>query len=51
MREFPKTAYKRENKADSLIMYPNGEVLNGWLVPHNYKINDTEPCEKVIEKL
>ena len=51
IRKFPKTAYKRENKADSLIMYPNGEVFKGWLVPINYKINDTDPCEKVIEKL
>lgn len=50
LKEFPKSAYKRENKADSLVMYPNGEVHSGWFVPSNYRINDTEPCEKVIER-
>lgn len=51
MKEFPKNGYKRINKANSLIMYPNGEVVNGWFVPPHYRINDTEPCEKVIEKV
>lgn len=50
MKAFPKNGYKRINKADSLVMYPNGEVLNGWMVPTGYRINETEPCERVIEK-
>lgn len=50
MKAFPQNGYKRINKADSLIMYPNGEVLNGWMVPAGYRINETEPCERVIEK-
>lgn len=49
MKAFPNNAYKRENKAGSLIMYPNGEILNGWIVPNDYRINETEPCERVIE--
>ena len=50
MKPFPKEAKRRENKANSLVMYPNGEVYNGWIVPPNYRINQTEPCEKVIER-
>lgn len=50
MKPFPKEGERRENKADSLVMYPNGEVFNGWIVPQNYRIHNTEPCEKVIEK-
>jgi len=50
MKEFPSLGLKRENKADSLVMYPNGEIYNGWIVPKNYKIRETDPCEKVIEK-
>lgn len=50
MKPFPKEGKLRENKADSLVMYPNGEVFNGWIVPQNYRIHDTEPCEKVIER-
>lgn len=50
MKPFPKEGERRENKADSLVMYPNGEVFNGWIVPKNYRIHNTEPCEKVIEK-
>ena len=50
MKPFPKEGKLRENKADSLVMYPNGEVFNGWIVPKNYRIHNTEPCEKVIEK-
>ena len=50
MKPFPKEGLLRENKADSLVMYPNGEVYNGWIVPQNYRIRDTEPCEKVIER-
>jgi hypothetical protein len=50
MKPFPKEGLLRENKADSLVMYPNGEVYNGWIVPKNYRICDTEPCEKVIER-
>ena len=51
LREFPANGYKRKNEADSLVMYPNGEVYTGWLVPKDYKIKETEPCEKVIESL
>lgn len=51
MKPFPKKGKQRENKADSLVMYPNGEVYHGWIVPPNYRINQTEPCEKVIERL
>ena len=50
MKPFPKEGKLRENKADSLVMYPNGEIFNGWIVPQNYRIHDTEPCEKVIER-
>lgn len=50
MKPFPKEAKRRENKANSLVLYPNGEVYNGWIVPPNYRINQTEPCEKVIER-
>lgn len=50
MKPFPTEGLMRENKADSLVMYPNGEVYNGWIVPENYRINGTEPCEKVIER-
>ena len=50
MKPFPKEGLLRENNADSLVMYPNGEVHNGWIVPPNYRIHDTEPCEKVIER-
>ncbi len=50
MKPFPKEGSLRENKADSLVMYPNGEIYNGWIVPKNYRIHDTEPCEKVIER-
>lgn len=50
-KTFPPDAYCRENKADSLVMYPNGEVYPGWLVPKDYRICNTEPCEKVIECL
>lgn len=50
MKPFPKEGERRENKADSLVMYPNGEVFNGWIVPKNYRIHNTEPCEKVIER-
>ena len=49
-KRFPQEAKQRENKADSLVMYPNGEVYPGWIVPKNYRINQTEPCEKVIER-
>ena len=51
LREFPINGYKRKNEADSLVMYPNGEVYTGWLVPKDCKIKETEPCEKVIESL
>lgn len=50
-KSFPRDAYCRENKADSLVMYPSGEVFPGWLVPKEYRIRNTEPCEKVIECL
>lgn len=50
MKPFPKEGKHRENKADSLVMYANGEVLPGWVVPKNYRINQTEPCERVIER-
>ncbi len=50
MKPFPVEGKLRENKADSFVMYPNGEIYNGWIVPNNYRINDTEPCEKVIER-
>ncbi len=50
MKPFPKEGLLRENRADSLVMYPNGEVYNGWIVPKNYRIHNTEPCEKVIER-
>ena len=50
MKPFPKEGLMRENKADSLVMYPNGEVYHGWIVPRNYRIHDTEPCERVIER-
>ena len=50
MKPFPKEGKLRENKADSLVMYPNGEIFNGWIVPQNYRIHDTEPCEKVIDR-
>ena len=50
IKPFPKDALMRENKADSLVMYPNGEIYHGWIVPKNYRINQTEPCEKVIER-
>jgi len=49
MKPFPEGGKLRENKADSLVMYPNGEIYHGWIVPKNYRINQTEPCEKVIE--
>ena len=49
MKPFPKEGKQRENKADSLVMYPNGEIYSGWVVPKNYRIDQTEPCEKVIE--
>ncbi len=50
VKPFPKEGKLRENKADSLVMYPNGEIFHGWIVPANYRIQQTEPCEKVIEK-
>ena len=50
MKPFPKEGLLRVNRADSLVMYPNGEVYNGWIVPQNYRIHDTDPCEKVIER-
>ncbi len=50
MKPFPQEAKQRENRADSLVMYPNGEIFPGWIVPKNYRINQTEPCEKVIER-
>lgn len=50
MKPFPKEGKQRENKADSLVMYANGEVFPGWVVPKNYRINQTEPCERVIER-
>lgn len=50
MKPFPKEGKQRENKADSLVMYPNGEIYHGWIVPENYRIHQTEPCEKVIER-
>lgn len=50
MKPFPNEGRQRKNKADSLVMYPNGEIYNGWIVPKNYRINQTDPCEKVIER-
>ncbi len=50
-KPFPDGALCRKNEADSLVMYPNGEVFPGWLVPKEYRIQNTEPCEKVIECL
>ncbi len=50
MKPFPKEGKQRQNQADSLVMYPNGEIYHGWIVPQNYRIHQTEPCEKVIEK-
>lgn len=50
MKPFPKEGKLRENQADSLVMYPSGEIFHGWIVPANYRIQQTEPCEKVIEK-
>jgi molybdenum cofactor biosynthesis enzyme MoaA len=50
LKPFPPEAEKRENKADSLVMYPNGEIYPGWIVPKNYRIHQTEPCERVIER-
>lgn len=50
MKPFPQEGKQRKNKADSLIMYPNGEIYPGWIVTKNYRINQTDPCEKVIER-